>query len=411
MTLRIGTRETEFEALREPWQALFQSNPNHTPFQSWEWNHAWWKHFGVPGRLRLLIVEKEGRLIGIAPLQLALRYRGAPLRHLAFISDKRADYLDFIVAAGMEREFFAELFEFLRTQRGEWRFLTLRDVQETSTNLAHLLREGLRAFPHVNLEPAENCAAVRLPSTWEGYLSTLGKNARRNAIRYRKHLAEEFAVRWTAPTDPEEIRRCFDDFARVFRDRWGPEQGATFFDRAKTADFEREVCQLGTAAGWYRLYLVYANEVPVAGYLGYVCNGKFYAGLLAHSPALHKYSPGTVLIGMTIEDCIANRWTELDMTRGDEPYKLQWNGVLKRNYRIKLCDSRILLAYAFATEWVRERLESIRALHRLRAAYRRRLYNAPSGSLARAAGFAPQDSSGSGSSALACTRSRPRTAR
>ncbi len=368
----MGVSETEFDSLKESWQVLFHSNPNHTPFQSWEWNYAWWKHFGSPGRLRLLILEEEGRLIGLAPLCLETRYRGAPLRHLAFIACKRADYLDFLVAAGREGAFFTELFAFLAKRTDDWRFLDIRDFPECSTNLPHLLREGLRAFPFMNLQISENCASVHLPATWDGYLATLGKNGRRNAVRYRRHLAENFKMRWEAPTAPPDIRRYFEDFATLFRERWGPEQGATFFDLPQAAAFERELCVLGSEAGWYRLYLVYADDHPVAGYLGFVCNNRFYTALLAHSPMPGNQSPGTVLIGMTIEDCIGNSWTELDMTRGDEPYKFQWNAVLKRNYRIKLSCRRSLLAYSSAIDWLRKRLESVSSLHRLRAAYRRR---------------------------------------
>ncbi|MGH8322845.1 MAG: GNAT family N-acetyltransferase, partial [Steroidobacteraceae bacterium] len=78
MSIAVMTSEQEFAALEEPWNDLVRSNANHTPFQSWEWNFAWWSHFGVPGRLRLCVAEQDGRMIGVAPLFLATRYRGWP---------------------------------------------------------------------------------------------------------------------------------------------------------------------------------------------------------------------------------------------------------------------------------------------------------------------------------------------
>jgi CelD/BcsL family acetyltransferase involved in cellulose biosynthesis len=69
VTVTAVSAEAEFESLRSEWTELHACSPNHTPFQSWEWNYAWWKHFGVPGSLRLLLVRDGSQLIGIAPLR------------------------------------------------------------------------------------------------------------------------------------------------------------------------------------------------------------------------------------------------------------------------------------------------------------------------------------------------------
>jgi CelD/BcsL family acetyltransferase involved in cellulose biosynthesis len=372
MSVKVMTSETQFEALRAPWGELFASSPNHTPFQSWEWNFTWWKHFGKAGALHLLVVEQDGQLIGIAPLFLRPRYHGWPLRHLAFIASKRSDYLDFIVRGGMEAVFFHELFAHLREHASGWGFLELRDFPETSANLPHLLRESLGAFTVVGVEAAEMCVTVPLPETYDDYLATLGKNSRRNALRYRKQLEKDFAVRWHTPTEPTDIHRCFDDFVALYRSRWEQEHGATFFDEAAAAAFEREICQLGSEAGWYRLYLLYVDDRPAAGYCGYACNDKYYAGLFAHSPELREHNVGTVMVAMTIEHCIANGWNEFDLTRGEEAYKYQWHGRNKRNYRIGLYRSRTLLVRASLAGWLYQRTVKVGWLRRLRAMYRQR---------------------------------------
>src|SRR5579859_4557090 len=137
MSVRLITSEAEFESLKTQWQELANANPNHTPFQSWEWNFAWWRHLGQPGSLRLLLVEEDGHLLGLAPLRSSSRYEGAPLRHLTLISRKRADYLDFLVRPGAEENFFRQLFAHLREQAPAERLLELRDIPATSSNLPH----------------------------------------------------------------------------------------------------------------------------------------------------------------------------------------------------------------------------------------------------------------------------------
>src|SRR5438105_559561 len=102
MSVKLVSSESELESLRDSWREIYHSNANHSPFQTWEWNFTWWKHFGSPGKLRLLLVEEDGKPIGIAPLFHSNRYLGWPLPHLAFIGRKRSDYLDFLVRDGKQ---------------------------------------------------------------------------------------------------------------------------------------------------------------------------------------------------------------------------------------------------------------------------------------------------------------------
>lgn len=372
MTISVVSSEAEFEALKGEWCELHAANPNHTPFQTWEWNYHWWLRCGTPGTLRLLVVRRESQLVGIAPLFLRRRYRGLPLRHLAFLTNRRGDYLDFLVRAGDEPQFFAELFAYLREHAREWRFLQLRDMRESSSNLPHLLSAALAQFPGAGIETSDLCATVPLAGSWNAFLDTLGKNMRRNAVRYRKQLEEQCAVRFAIPETPDEMRRGLADFATVYQRRWRPEIGATLFDDADSLAFERDVCEAGTAAGWYRLYLLYVNDEPAAGYLGYVCHGKYYAGLLAHDPRFHKLSVGTVLIARTVEDCIAHGWSELDMTRGVEAYKFQWNARQKRGYLIKICRNRGTAIWVDLIDWLYRSLTEMPLLRAAQKAYRLR---------------------------------------
>jgi CelD/BcsL family acetyltransferase involved in cellulose biosynthesis len=370
MPVRVLTKEEEFGALQSSWQELFDSNPNNSPYQSWHWNFTWWKHFGTSGALRLILVEEDGRLIGIAPLFVARRFRGLPLKHLTFIAHKRTDYLDFIVRPGSEASFFRQLFEFLASGPREWHFIELKDFRERSTNLLPLLQECARAFPALSLESVQLCVTVALTPGWDEFVATLGKRVRKDVgydRRYlAKHLAVDFRIFESAHTDGAAL----DDLIKIYRARWRG-KGATHFDESASARFEREIALRFSEAGWYRLYLLYADQKPAAGLLGYVLRDKFYADVFAHSPSYEKYSVGNVLLGMAIEDCITNHWTELDLSRGDEAYKYQWNGQTKRNYCLRIFRSRAGLALASMIEWIYQRGSSVAILQGLLARYRR----------------------------------------
>ncbi len=371
MALRCVTSEDEFRALEPAWRALFQSNPNHTPYQSWDWNYTWWRLFGEPGRLRLLVDEVDGTLLGIAPLYLARRFRGWPLRHLTFISRGRAEYLDFVVRGGAERDFFRNLFEYLREQAGGWRFLELKDFPDRSANLPFVQEESARAFPVLSRESIEICVSIPLPRAWSDFLALFNKRLRSDVGYDRRFLAKHFTVDFRIVTDPQAAVAAMEDLFAVYRSRWQSEKGATAYDDPRVAKFETDIAQQFARAGLLRLYLLYADQQPVAALLGNVSGGRYFADVFVHSPEFRKYSVGNVLLGMAIEDCIASGITQLDLARGNEPYKYRWNGRAKQNFHLKIFPNRASLALASVADWFYETGSSVGLLHRIRAIYKR----------------------------------------
>jgi CelD/BcsL family acetyltransferase involved in cellulose biosynthesis len=370
MSVRVLTTEGEFEALESAWDEVFRAGRDNTPYQSWSWNFTWWKYFGTPGLLRLIVIEADGRLLGIAPLFLARRFRGLPLRHLSFLSPKRADYLDFVVRPGSEPVFFTELMEYLRDGTREWQFVELRDLRDSSPNVPHLLNAISHTLPLLTQSADEGCVTVPLEASWEAYASGLSKRFRKDIAYYRRSFEKKFATELRIATSPPEVFTVLADLISVYRTRWREKRGATQFDDRRAASFEREICERFSVAGCYRLYVLYADSRPVAGILSYVLNQRCHVELFAHSPEFHKFSVGTVLLSMAIEDAIAHGWTELDLMRGDEAYKYRWNGRAKRNYKIRLFRDRTRLQLISSIEWLFLRAASVGALQRLRARYR-----------------------------------------
>jgi CelD/BcsL family acetyltransferase involved in cellulose biosynthesis len=65
---------------------------------------TWWKYFGKGKELKIILVEEEnGKLVGIAPLELEKFYF---LKRLKFIGEHHSDYHDFILSSGQEKKDF-----------------------------------------------------------------------------------------------------------------------------------------------------------------------------------------------------------------------------------------------------------------------------------------------------------------
>ncbi|MGH8137906.1 MAG: GNAT family N-acetyltransferase [Steroidobacteraceae bacterium] len=325
MSVRVITDESGFRELQPRWGELFLSNPAHGPYQSWQWNFTWWRHFGRDGDLRLILVEDGDRLLGIAPLQLVRRFVGIPLRHLRFLAHKRTDYTDFVVRAGSEPAFFNQMLTHWRTTNDS-RFIEVRDLPESSPNRRYLEEQSARAGLALRAQPGEACVTVMLAPSFEEFSQALSKRFRKDIAYYQRSFERSFAADFRAVSAPGEIRDALQDLVAVYNARWRAEHGSTQFDDPAAGRFELELGTALAAAGLYKLYLLYADRKPVAGILAYVLNNRCYVERFAHSPDLHKYSVGTVLLAMTIRDGIAQGWTELDLMRGVEPYKSRWNG-------------------------------------------------------------------------------------
>ncbi|MGW2028673.1 GNAT family N-acetyltransferase [Streptomyces argyrophylli] len=92
----LVTDEDRFTALAPAWGRLFARCSAATPFQSHAWLHSWWLSYGLPGRLRLLVVHAGRELVAAAPLMLVHR----PLPALVPLGGTISDYADVLLDDG-----------------------------------------------------------------------------------------------------------------------------------------------------------------------------------------------------------------------------------------------------------------------------------------------------------------------
>ncbi|MFH8608810.1 GNAT family N-acetyltransferase [Streptomyces sp. NPDC018029] len=99
-TAQLCVDEDEFEALAEPWGRLYRACAAATPFQSHAWLSSWWRSYGSPGRLRVLLVHSGGRLIAAAPLMRVDR----PLPALKPLGGAISDFTDVLLDGSCREE-------------------------------------------------------------------------------------------------------------------------------------------------------------------------------------------------------------------------------------------------------------------------------------------------------------------
>ncbi|KOX29731.1 glycosyl transferase family 1 [Streptomyces sp. NRRL F-4707] len=95
-TVELVTDEAVFAALAPEWDRLYGRCAAATPFQSHAWLHSWWRSYGPPGRLRVVLARVGRELVAAAPLMLVRR----PVPALVPLGGAISDYGDVLLDDG-----------------------------------------------------------------------------------------------------------------------------------------------------------------------------------------------------------------------------------------------------------------------------------------------------------------------
>lgn len=318
--------EAGFAALEQDWQALFDEAARPTPFQSWEWISSWWRHHGE-GRLFVLVARDRDVVVGILPLRIE-RYRGTPLREVRWMGAPLSDYQDQIAAAGREADCARAFLSHLSAERKRWDFCDLNDLRQD-----HPLGDGTDGLNAV-VEFHRQCPIIQLLPSWDAYVKTLGKNLRANVGRRRRQLEKAFETELATVDDEAELPQAMEELFALHNRRWRKRGASGAFASKRVQAFHQEVALRFLRRGWLRLHRLRLNKTTRGAFYCFHLCGRTYYYLSGFDAEIGKFSPGNVLMGAVIQRAIADGDTELDLLRGDETYKYQWNAVDTRTERL-----------------------------------------------------------------------------
>jgi len=319
-------------ALEPEWQRLAAACHAATVFQTWEWNAAWWRHFGrAPGRVLRVVTfrDDEGTLVGLAPLMSSFWYATA-LRRLSFLGTGTSDYLDVLAAPGWEDAVSEALYGYLEYSGG-WQIADFQQLREGGTLRERRPAEGgrLASFD----APGEPCPYLALPSEWDMLLQGLGKKTRTNVGYYDRALHKVYSVEIGPVTDEadldDELSQLFELHQRRWNQRWLP----GVFGGGRVQAFHRDAARRLLQRGWLRLFSLHLDGLTQASLYCFAYGDRlcYYQG--GFEPTLARLSLGTVLTARAIQSAIAEGRQVFDFLRGDEPYKAKWTGASRTNAR------------------------------------------------------------------------------
>ncbi|RFU40199.1 GNAT family N-acetyltransferase [Actinomadura logoneensis] len=320
--------EAAWDALREDWDDLYR-RARATPFQTWAWNAAWWRHYGRRGRLRLVTVRRDGGLVALAPLMMRWRHGH---RVLTPPAAGQSDHTDVLLDAGHAEAAAGHLAGALLAEPG-WDVLDFPEVMPNGavSRLADRWpRPGTRA-------PSSVC--LRLPACEPGEFPARfpRRTAGKVRARLRKIEARGLDVREAAAA---EAQRAVGDMLRLHARQWQGRGINPEHARPRFAAMLGEAATEMIASGQAALTEYRQDGRLVASDLAVIGPDWVGAYLYGAEPGLRDgMDVALMLLGNDLRLACRSGVPFLSLLRGEEGYKLKWRPDLVRNERIVLCRS------------------------------------------------------------------------
>ncbi len=279
------------------------------------WLRVWWQAFGSGAELYLRAVRQGEEIIGIAPL--LIRGETASIIGSADV----CDYLDFIVASGMERDFFSVLLDDLK--RKGVTHLDLKPLRPDSTVLTALVAIARNRKYDVLCHEEGVSVELDLPSTWDEYLASLTKKQRHEVKRKLRRLWEAGNVDYRCIAVNQSVGDFMDTFFKLFS--LSREEKASFMT-ARMKSFFRSLAEAMAEIGLLRFGILELNALPVAMTMGFDYNDVVYLYNSAYDPKYSYLSVGLLSKVLCIKESIQSGRKKWDFLKGGEPYKYHIGG-------------------------------------------------------------------------------------
>ena len=345
----VRCHDSALEELAPEWDDLVARCRTATPFQYAAWLTAWWRAYGSAGRLRLVLVRRDGRLVAGAAM--AVWHRPYPV--LVPIGSGVSDFTDVLLDDTCVDRAAAELAAALPAHR-PWIVADLREVRPEGA-AQHVVAHwpGWRSrlpdsvCQHLPALPMEDLLH-RLP----------GRTAQRSRVKQRKIAAAGVEVRETPAAEvPDAITAMLQLHALQWRGRGATPEHLN----QRFAQHLREAAA-GLVAGGracvqeYRLEgeLVAVNVLLLSPGLA----GLYMYG--AHPSLRKRLDIAGLLFGESLIRTRHDGVPLLSLLRGTEPYKQRWRPDRDQNQRLVLGGGRLAPAAVLHVGAVRLRAAAVR---------------------------------------------------
>ena len=326
--------------LKAIWKKLYKDNPCIFPYSSYEYNEQIIKYMKVKpstiGQKNYFVVyEEEGKPIVMFPL-----YVKKNTLHLLGQNISGAGHLDALYDADITPDQWSRaLLELKNTFPGKK--LQLAMVNERS-KLCQFLRGSneKQPLPSIKSDMDRVCVKIPFPDTYEDYEQGLSRNSRSNLHKaYSKIRRNQMDMSLQVVQGPFTDKSLLSEVMKIYtkRESERKHRSMNFFPYLKHRYFSALVWAMEALDSHYT-FCLFLNHKPAAFMTGFVTNyNEIVFPYVAIDSSFGTYAPGKLMIAESIKWLQAHTQIRgLDLSRGDERYKLEMGGVRHYNYRFEI---------------------------------------------------------------------------
>lgn len=333
----------------QEWDALVKASPASSVFLTYAWLTACWTFLAPGRRLRMLLIRRDGRLVGGLPLaEERTRLRGLPVRKLLLLTDPvttnvRSD----LVAPENSAECLDAVIHHLRSRRSSWDVLHLDSLPATSPLLT-----SRNFFRMASPEKYWVLHRLAVTGSWEEYLAGQTTHFCEHYRRERAKLVRLGDVDAEFADTPQAVAEAVDVFFRV-EAASGKQQRADYTPlQGALKQYYYQLFRNLAAARYALVATLKLNGEPVASILAAQLNGTIYTLNDVFDQRLRKQYAGHYLRGELVRYAWQQGYRAVDFngygshierwrTQGQPHYRLiayspSWYGGLLAVYKRKL---------------------------------------------------------------------------
>lgn len=282
-----------------------------SPFLRPGWFQAWWSAFGR-GRLAIMSLRHDGRLVGVAPLY---RHWGTML---AVANVHSPEFALLAEDAATERALAEHVFEAnpLHTS-----LCYLQAGVHSTGELYRAARASKRLLLSVTMQRSPY---VDIDGDWEQFEEGLAKKFVADLRRRRRALEREGEVTIEVVDGSKRLDELVAEAFLIEPSGWKDKRGTAIRSSPKTRGFYEDVAAWAAPRGCLRLAFLRVDGRPVAVHYALEANGSWYFLKGGLDPEARRFAPGKLLVHALLERAFANGLSSFEFLGADEPWKRDW---------------------------------------------------------------------------------------
>ncbi len=309
-TIDLQSHQAEWEGLRKRCGGSI--------FSSFDWSIEWLRHFDTVASPRIIMVEEDGVLVGLAPLTVTEeRAMGVKVMRLSLVGDGAgvAELYDLGVLVSEDREDVLDKMV-QEIARLEWNVMQLNQMRDSPANRGLLERIS----HHWEAEDVSTvpCPGTSLPAAGS-VLDIISPRTRSAVIRAMGSLEEEGRIRYRCVDIPAEARDATEMYALKHMAR--SEARGREFSYESLSSFLQDVMMATVAEGWGMVYEVWIDGSLAAQMLCLEDGDVMHAYRLGAGDRFPELSPGNLVSLYAMNEARHAGFTYFDFGPRAEEFK------------------------------------------------------------------------------------------